>query len=170
MDPANPALDRLSPLLGEWTVETSLAPPGTVAARTVFEWGVGGAFLIQRSEIDLPEAPDALCVIAAERDGDGFTQHYFDSRGVVRVYAMTFTDGVWTLLREWPDFTPLAFAQRFEGRLSTDGATIEGRWDIRPAGEAWRKDFDLTYTRLPARAAPHRPSAVTGGAAGAAVT
>ncbi len=124
-----------------------LAPPGAVRARSVFEWALGGRFLVERSEIELPEAPDGLCVIAADPAGDGFTQHYFDSRGVVRLYAMTFDDGVWTLRREAPDFTPLEFAQRFTGRLSPDGGTITGRWEIKHPGQDWRTDFDLTYVR-----------------------
>ena len=104
-------MDRLSPLVGEWSVETSL---GAARATTTFEWALDGTFLLQRSQIDIREAPDGLCVIAP--DGDDFRQHYFDSRGVVRLYAMTFDGRVWTLRREEPDFTPLNFAQRFIGR------------------------------------------------------
>ena len=76
-----------------------------------------------------------------------YTQHYFDSRGVARVYAMTFSDGVWTLLREAPDFTPLDFSQRFSGRFSADRTTIAGTWEVRTDGSSWEHDFDLTYTR-----------------------
>jgi hypothetical protein len=85
-------IERLEPFVGEWRVETSL---GDVRAVTTFEWALGGAFLLQRSEIDLPEAPDGLCLIGAA--GDDFTQYYFDSRGVVRTYAMTFDGRTWTL-------------------------------------------------------------------------
>ena len=44
----------------------------------------------------------------------------------VRLYAMTFRDGIWTLVRSSPDFTPLDFSQRFTGRFSADGNTISG--------------------------------------------
>ena len=142
-------MERLDQIVGAWAVEASLAPPGTVRARTVFEWALGGRFLLQRAEIDLPEAPDSLAVIAADPSTGGFTQHYFDSRGVVRLYAMTFADGVWTLRREAADFTPLSFGQRFVGRFTDDGAAIDGRWEkTRPDG-TWEHDFDLTYARLP---------------------
>jgi hypothetical protein len=148
METERTALARLRPLIGRWDLETSLAPPGTVRARATFEWTLDGRFILQRIEIDLPEAPDGLCVIAADAEGDGFTQHYFDSRGVVRLYAMTFADGMWTLTREAADFTPLSFEQRFVGTLSEDGAAIVGRWETRPpGGSAWEHDFDLTYTR-----------------------
>jgi hypothetical protein len=104
---------------------------------------------VQRAEIPIPEAPDSLSIIASNHDGVGFTQHYFDSRGVVRVYAMTLEDGVWTLKRATPDFSPLNFAQRYVGEFSDDGATITGRWETAPVGtEDWELDFHITYTRI----------------------
>ena len=134
-------MKRLEPLVGTWNVKTSL---GDVRAVTTFEWALGGAFLLQRSEIDLPEAPDGLCVIAP--DGDDFTQHYFDSRGVVRIYAMTFDGATWTLTREQEDFSELKFAQRYVGAFS--GNRIDGRWEIKEPGDAdYRLDFELSYER-----------------------
>ena len=143
------ALERLSALVGEWRMETSLAPPGSVRARATFEWALGGQFLLQRTEVDNPGAPDGLSVIAADPATGAFTQHYFDSRGVVRLYAMTFDDGVWTLRRESPDFTPLEFAQRYVGTFSDDGSMITGRWEIRHPGQGWQPDFELSYIREP---------------------
>ena len=134
-------IQRLSPLIGEWDVQTSL---GAARARTTFEWALDGAFVLQRSEIDIPEAPDALCVITP--DGEGFRQHYFDSRGVVRMYAMTFDGRLWTLRREAPDFTPLSFSQRFTAELEGDRFT--GAWEATAEDGSWQHDFDLTYTRV----------------------
>lgn len=129
-------MKRLEPLIGEWTVTSSL---GDVRAVATFEWTLGEAFVLQRSQIDLPEAPDALCVIAPA--GNDFTQHYFDSRGVVRIYAMTFDGTTWTLERDGEDF-----AQRYVGEFSGD--RIEGRWEIKQPGEAdFRLDFELSYDR-----------------------
>jgi len=139
---------RLDVLVGEWVLEADFpgleAPPG----RCVFEWTLDGRFLVQRTEAPSP-APASLSVIAVDPDTGGYTQHYYDSRGVVRVYAMTFADGVWQLLREKPDFSPLAFRQRYVGRLGEDGDTISGAWERGPAdgsGE-WERDFGLTYRR-----------------------
>ena len=142
------AMERLSPLVGEWSMETSLAPPGSVRARTVFEWTLDGQFLVQRAEVDHPEVHDGLMVIAFEPETQAFVQHYFDARGVVRVYRMTFADRVWTLRRDTPDFTPLDFAQRFEGELSDDGATIRGRWETSRDASRWEHDFELTYVKV----------------------
>ena len=74
--------------------------------------------------------------------------HYFDSRGIARVYAMSLEDGVWTLWREAPDFSSLDFAQRFTGTFSDDGTTIVGRWETAHDGATWEHDFDLTYVRV----------------------
>jgi len=143
----NEAMQRLQPFVGEWRLETSLGPPRAVRATSVFEWALGGAFLLERSEVDLPEAPDSLSVVAPAARGDGYTQHYFDSRGVVRLYAMNFDGRTWTLTRETPDFTQLDFAQRYIGEFSDDGSRITGRWEIKHAGLDWRTDFALHYVR-----------------------
>ena len=74
-------------------------------------------------------------------------QHYFDSRGVARVYHMGFGDGVWKLWRDSADFSPLDFSQRFIGTFSNDGTTIKGRREICHDGSTWEHDFDLTYTK-----------------------
>ena len=139
---AKSAIEDLTPLLGEWRIE-AFGETG----RAVFERTLDGAFLLQRTEVDLPEAPDTLSIMAVDARSEGFTQHYFDSRGVVRVYSMTFAGGVWTLVRESADFSPLDFQQRYTGRLSDDGRRIDGAWEINH-GEKWEKDFDLDYVRV----------------------
>jgi hypothetical protein len=140
-------LERLDVFIGEWSTVASFAPDDPVPS--VFEWALGGRFLIERSESpDIPEAPDGLSVVALHSDGESYTQHYFDSRGVARLYAMTFQDGLWTLFRGTPDFSPLDFWQRFSGRFSADGDTIDGRWETSQDGSTWERDFDLTYKRI----------------------
>jgi hypothetical protein len=143
------ALKRLEPLLGAWNIETGIPGGEGVVGRMEVEWLLGGAFLVQRSEVPHPAAPDGFCVIAP-KDGDAsgaYVQHYFDSRGVVRIYSMTLRDGVWTLLRDSADFTPLSFAQRFVGTFSEDENVITGAWETSQDASTWEKDFDLTYTR-----------------------
>ena len=139
-------LSQLEPLVGEWKLEASF--PGAPPGRVVFEWMVGNQFLIQRWEVPVPEAPDGLAIIGANPEEAGFLQHYFDSRGVARVYRMTLENGEWTLMRDASDFSPLDFQQRFSGTLSSDGMTITGRWDICHDGTTWERDFDLTYSKL----------------------
>src|SRR6266496_4351158 len=92
------ALARLEALVGDWTEQVNL--PGTPAGRMSVEWILDGQFLIQRSQIPGPDFPDSVAVIAVTPNGTGYTQHYFDSRGVVRTYAMTLDEHTWTLLRD----------------------------------------------------------------------
>jgi hypothetical protein len=140
------ALERLDAFVGEWSMEASFSE--TTLGRTVFEWLPGGRFLVQRWEVPHPDAPDGIAIIRCDADSETYWQHYFDSRGVARVYAMSFRDGMWKLLRDSSDITPLDFLQRFTGSFSEDGSTIRGRWESSWDGSSWECDFDLTYTKL----------------------
>ena len=123
------------------------APLGkTRWARSRFEWALDRQFLLQRTEIAIPEAPDSLAVVSADLETGAYTQHYYDSRGAARLYAMSLADGVWTLTREAPDFTRLDFSQRFTGTFSADGNTISGAWEKRLGGDR-EHDLALTYRR-----------------------
>jgi hypothetical protein len=141
--------NRLERFIGEWTMQVTFpgAPP-VEGGRVVFEWMTGEQFLIQRWAVPVPEAPDGLAVIGFDGGSGTFLQHYFDSRGIARVYVMSLDGGVWTLRREAPDFSPLDFAQRYTGTFSDDGTTIVGRWEIAHDGSTWEHDFDLTYVRI----------------------
>ena len=126
----------LDPLIGEWEAEFTVFGE-TARGRVSFAWELGGAFVLQRSSAEHPDAPDGLIVIAAKEEG-GYRQHYFDSRGVVRIYEMSLEDGVWTLERDG--------VQRFHGRFEDDD-TIRGAWEwFRDGG--WQKDFDVVYRRV----------------------
>ena len=150
------ALARLGVLVGEWIVEVrfpgdepvpSIATEEGPQARSRFEWALDGQFLLQRTEIPIPEAPDSLTIISVDLGTGAYTQHYYDSRGVVLLYAMSLADGVWTLTRESADFSPLDFRQRFTGTFSPDGNTISGAWEKCFNGAGWEHDFALTYRR-----------------------
>jgi hypothetical protein len=144
-------MEELEPLIGDWSLEAafSFPVPDDVEARTTFTWDLDRRFIVQRSSVSIPEAPDGLMVIAPAAEGTGYTQHYFDSRGVVRLYDMTFENGIWTLSRTKPDFSPLDFHQRYTGEFSEDGNTIDGRWEIsHDAGATWELDFGLVYRRI----------------------
>jgi hypothetical protein len=145
-----PPVERLDAFVGEWSMEAAfpLAPPTDARGRTVFEWMPGKRFLIQRWEVPLPEAPDGIAIIGFDQGRGTYLQHYFDSRGVARLYEMSFGDGVWKLWRNSEDFSPLNFSQRFTGTFSDDGKTIDGRWEISDDGSTWEHDFDLTYTKI----------------------
>jgi hypothetical protein len=142
---AQQTFDSLDVLVGEWSMSASFAPDQTDGprARTTFEWLPGRQFLIQRWEVEHPEAPDGIAIIGFDADKATLLQHYFDSRGIARVYDMTFANEVWTLQRfaAAPDFS-----QRFTGSVGED--TIAGRWETSSDGTSWNPDFSLTYTRV----------------------
>ena len=146
----NAALERLEAFVGDWSMEASFphASPTGAVGRTVFEWMPGGRFLVQRWEVSHPDAPDGIAIIGFDPDTEAYSQHYFDSRGVARVYAMSFSDGVWKLWRTSPDFSPLNFSQRFTSTFSADGNTIQGHWEASRDGSSWDHDLDLTYTKV----------------------
>jgi hypothetical protein len=143
-------MDDLKVLIGEWRLEMTMPggkPSGDVGARVTFE-PMGEKFLLERWTVPVPEAPDGIAVIGYDEGRGTLLQHYFDERGVARVYEMSLENGVWTLERTKPDFSPLCFTQRFTGTISKDGRTIDGRWEICHDGSTWEHDFDLTYRRL----------------------
>jgi hypothetical protein len=145
---------RLEPLIGAWSM--AIVMPGDkrpaelpdVGARATFDWLGDDAFIIERWTVPVPEAPDGLAMIGWDAGRGTFLQHYFDTRGVARIYEMSFADGVWKLERTKPDFSPFEFSQRYTGTLSSDGKRIEGTWEIANDHKTWTKDFDLIYTRL----------------------
>ena len=71
---AEDALRKLDPLVGDWDLEAS--PPGGEpwpgGGRATFEWHPSGAHLVQRTIIELPEAPDSLSIIGCDA-GNGTT-------------------------------------------------------------------------------------------------
>lgn len=151
----NAAVEQLAPLEGRWRIDARLRTDRLLAGggEVAFEWIEERAFLVQRWRTDEPAAPDGVAVLGFDEAAGGLVQHYFDSRGVARVYRTSLEDGVWRLWRDAPGFD-----QRYFGTLSDDGATIAGAWETRTEGESWEHDFDLTYTRVPDRLAFARAS------------
>jgi hypothetical protein len=145
----NPAQAELELFIGKWTMQVSVPgqDPIDTGATVSFEWMPGGWFLVERWEIPAPEFPDGTAVIGWDKGRGTLLQHYFDSRGVARVYEMSVEDDVWRLTRTEPDFSPLDFSQRYTGEFSDDGNTIAGMWEIKHPGKDWELDFHLTYKK-----------------------
>jgi hypothetical protein len=134
--------DHLGALVGTWTTEGRHPElPGPIHGRAVFEWLEGGRFLIWRSHHDRPEVPDAMAVIGAPEGR--MSMHYFDSRGVFRVYSVAIGPATWRFWRDEP-----GFAQRFTGTFGDGGATITGHGQLSTDGATWRDDLDLIYRKV----------------------
>lgn len=139
----NAAVAEIDALVGDWTMTMSGAwfldsPETEVPGSATFEW-IGEAFVAMRSE--LGGEPEWSFVFGHSDANDAYTALYHDPRGVSRVFAMTFTETAWTLLREDPDFHQRFVAER-------QGDRIVAHWDAsEDEGRTWRKDFDLVLER-----------------------
>jgi hypothetical protein len=135
----NASVENLGALVGRWAIEISHPgdPSSVITGRAEFEWLSGEQFVVERFEIDHPQFPDGLAVYAPD------TQHYFDSRGVARIYEMSIGDGEWKLWRDGDDFS-----QRFTGRFDEGGSVIDGYWEIAQDGSTFEHDFSLTFRKV----------------------
>jgi hypothetical protein len=142
---AEEALGKLERLVGEWTIEArwpdGQAWPGD--GRVIFEWHDSRAHVIERTTIELPEAPDSVAIIGCDAANGTYFQLYSDERGVCRVYQMSISDDEWKLWREGEPFS-----QRFTATFSDDGNTITGRWEIAEDFTHYTTDFDLVFRRV----------------------
>ena len=141
----HPEISELEPfeaLVGTWTTEAThpIYPSTVVRGRSTFEWLEGKRFLIQRSVTDHPEFPDAMAVFGVT--DEQLSMHYFDSRGVYRVYAVSLSEVTWRFSRDAP-----GFSQRFTGTFSDDGNTITGLSKLSQDGSTWDDDLAITYRR-----------------------
>lgn len=132
-------------LVGEWTTEgVHPAFPGVVVhGRATVEWLGDEKFVIMRSSVDHPDFPDSVAIIG---DTKGLRLHWFDSRGVHRVYEITITGDTWEAIRHQPasaaDFSqriPLSFA---DGDRLMGGTSQVSHDDI-----TWEDDLVITYRR-----------------------
>ena len=145
MDDPREKLEPFQALVGEWTIEMThpMVEDGVVRGRVTYGWLEGGRFLIQRSVNDHPVFPDSLCVIGVMEGENDLSMQYFDSRGVHRLYAIGFDGRELTLERNAP-----GFAQRASAKLSDDGSTLAGIWQLDDNDEGYRDDLAFTYRRV----------------------
>jgi hypothetical protein len=147
---AHEALRKLDVLVGEWTLEAAWpnGEPWPGSGRAVFEWHDSGVHLVERSTVELPEAPDGISIMGCDAANGTYVQLYSDERGVCRVYEMSIDDAEWKLWR-----TGAPFPQRFFGAIGEDGTSIVGRWEKAEDGTTYTTDFFLTYRRVADRRA-----------------
>jgi hypothetical protein len=149
------SLTDLNQLVGEWTLEAThpAFPDLVVRGRSSFEWLDGKKFMIQRSTTDHPDFPNSISVIGAMSDDDDerLSMHYYDSRGVDRVYSLEMSEGVLTIARDAP-----GFSQRLEAELADDGDTFGGVWQLSRDDETWANDLEITYRRATTASRPPR--------------
>jgi hypothetical protein len=133
-----------------WTIEATRPayPSVVVGGSSTFEWLEGEQFVIQRSRADHPDFLDSISVIGPVEER--LSMHYYDSRGVHRVYSLEMSDGVLRIARDAP-----GFSQRFEAKLADGGDTLAGVWQLSRDDATWDDDLEITYRR--ATTASHPP-------------
>ena len=146
-------MKQFEPLIGRWHGEGTIPidPPMAISVDATVE--SLGAFIVFRSVGRPAEVPDNVSIIGGAPEGEPQPMHYFDERGVQRLYLTAIRGSTWTILtapgEDWNGPDGPGFNQRFIGEISADGLTIQGRWErgMGDAGDQWELDFPLTYVR-----------------------
>jgi hypothetical protein len=148
----------LGRLIGTWEFEPLVEGRSAGRGRATFEWIEDGAFVLERADATwsdpgwVENAPASTRAVIGWDDSTGeLVQLYADSRGVLRIYRMSLTEGEWRLERAAPDFH-----QRFVGVFRDHGRTIDGRWESSPDGTTWELDFPITYRKVDQAAPSNR--------------
>lgn len=146
----NPALDDISFLVGDWTIELSNASflpdkSQKISFNVNYEWKADGAVIaVQQGDAKAKPPQLATWIIGHDESDENYTVLYADNRGVSRVYQMSFKDNIWKMWRDNPKFS-----QRFEGKVSDDRKTISASWEkSNNGGKSWEHDFDMTYKKI----------------------
>lgn len=131
-------MSALNRLLGTWEFtmhHRAMSEP--VTGRQRYERVLNDAFVLQHWMYDHPNFPDAMGLLSEDR------YHYFDVRGIVRVFDLAVEDAGWsmTCLDE-------GFSQRFTARFrGTDAMDSSGEVSY-DTGANWQADFSMTYHRV----------------------
>ena len=146
-------MKEFDPLIGEWRVEGEIPidPPMKVSGEAKIERL--GTLIVFSLVSEPVEVPDSISIIGGAADGDPQPVHYFDSRGVKRMFLMALDGSTWKMWRapgeDWNGPGGPGFNQRFIGEISSDSKTIKARWErgMGDAGDEWELDFPITYFR-----------------------
>lgn len=143
----NPALQPWSVLVGEWhTMGTHRLRPDTILhGHASLAWLEGGAFLIMHTEVEEEGFPSGISIFGSDNALGTYFELYFDERGVSRKFEATLRDNVWKRWRNAP-----GFSQRFTGTIDDNGDTIHGVSELSEDGSTWKRDLELTFTRVKA--------------------
>jgi hypothetical protein len=139
-------LERLGRrLVGEWITEaTHPAFPGTVVSGAAqVKWLEGERFLVFRAQNDHPDFPDSISILG---DTDGLRWHYFDSRGVHRIYELRVTEDGWEIARDAAG-RDSEFSQVLTLTFEEGDEVVEGRSKLSYDNETWQDDLQITYRR-----------------------
>ena len=128
------SLDRL---LGTWDFTMKhVAMTEPVVGRQGYTSVLDGRFVHLDWTYAHPDFPDALALL------DSSAMHYFDVRGVVRVFAMTLDEAGWTTERRDDDFWQRSRV-RFDGPDAMSGVGENSHDE----GRTWEHDYAISWSR-----------------------
>ncbi|MGH2586327.1 MAG: hypothetical protein ACRDJE_15545 [Dehalococcoidia bacterium] len=128
-------LDRL---LGTWDFtmhHSAMSEP--VTGRQRYEGVLDGAFVLLHWTYDHPDFPDALALLSDDRC------HYFDVRGIIRVFNLKIDDAGWSMIRLDEDFS-----QRYTARFSGPDVMESTGEMSHDGGTTWQPDFTMRWQRI----------------------
>jgi hypothetical protein len=128
----------LERLLGTWTTSMQhVQMPLPVTGLQEFTRVLDGAFVMVRASADHPDFPDGLSLLGGQH------MHYFDVRGVTRVFDLEVTDAGWSTIRCDDDFWQRA-AILFVGDDAMQGSGENSHDE----GATWEHDYTISYARV----------------------
>jgi len=113
-------------------------------------WVTGERFVIHQTTYDHPDIQDGISIIG---DTDGLHVHYFDTRGVHRIYDVKVTDDGWEIAmdRDSPASSFASpderFSQRMKFTFEGDDRTMTGEGKLSHDDVNWEEDLQITYRR-----------------------
>lgn len=138
----NPALAPLAFLIGRWRTRGTHPDVGEpVHGETIFEWHLGGAFMLMRSDIADERFPSGLMLVGSGADGATLHAIYFDEREIARHMTVRAEHERLTWERDDPDF-----AQRLTVEAQPDGS-LTSRGQLRKPGGEWQADLSQRFER-----------------------
>jgi Protein of unknown function (DUF1579) len=131
----DPALRRLDPLVGEWTMTGNLVGSSeeNIVGRASFRWLEGGFFLVQDVEIDFAGMYQVKSheLIGFDPTTGAFTSQVFSNMAPVPLpYQWDLRDDT---LRISVSFGPMD--STFEATIGDDGNSFSGGWRANPGAD-----------------------------------
>ena len=108
-----------------------------VTGRQRYERVLDGAFVLQHWSYYHPDFPDAMALLSDERC------HYFNIRGITRVFELEVDDARWSMIRLDEDISQRT-TTHFRGP-----DVMESTGEVsHPNGVSWQPDFTMSYQRV----------------------
>ena len=128
----------LDALIGGWSITMRHVAMGQpVTGHQRYERVLDQAFVMLHWTFDHADFPDAVALM------DECAFHYFDVRGVTRIFDFEIGPQGWSMTRRDDDFWQRCAA------TFVDSGMMEARGEnSHDAGVSWQHDFTMTYCRI----------------------